>query len=1293
MKHRKLKLTYLLLIPLLFVVVLQGLIPLLILISSGTKTTMEQNAVDIDNNLVENHRVVLQNAMVNQWSTIRNETAGLNQAFTAFLQKENVTAEQFRSSRSLQRKYARQVFPNFVDYLRTDFSCGVYLILGNSGGFADEEDYVGFFLRDSDPAAKTETNSDLLLERGDKTLAHETGIALNSSWSPRFHFLGSGTRTADNFFYQPYLLAQKNKTVALSSLGYWSTPFILEDHPMDNHKMITYSVPLICDGEVYGVIGTEISTSYLANNYLSVWDLDSNQNAGYAIALRQTDGSYQTIAGKGSLYDTIQRDSETFFLKETDHEHLMEVENSKVGSQKIYAVTSDMTLYNRNVPYDNTNWVLCGFISEDSVYGVGESLYNSILITIAACTAGGLILMAIVVYFIIRPIYRLMDSIRGGMEGLKGFRPSNIAEIDELHDTAQALSESELYVTTQLEEEKERYRIALSTSRDMFFTYLQEQQTMEIVNSHSDKDGVWKISDFWDTFVVPVCTAEGKKILQKLLHSTEDTLYGQVQLMLPGKPEGLWVEIQGQASTDLQTGQRKVVGFTRDIHKQKMQELKQAKLQNLDPVTNLYRLQPGIAAIGAAREMRPSGVLLLLDFCRFSRLNQCSGLLFGNVILQDFAKLLYALCEECFHGAVRIRSGGDSILIWLPDSTLYESEKLRIALKDALEELIRPSALELRFHTGIVVADKEPTQTLLWRVRSALNEAKTKDIDTVVWHPGLPAGKEFSPILSQGYASHMNLTSLTLNLFDRSVSITAALDLTSYHLAAQFALKDLVITSFRGDYLSGIVEYRWKQTDDATGANSVYHCSEEQYRTMNKVAQSRSLHTTEELAPIFKSHAIDCNQPGFVFPMLDDGNYVGSIFFFGIDSALMARKEQRELLEEIGTIIQNRINQEHHDQSAQAKSDFLSRMSHEIRTPMNGIIGMTEIALKENQSEQVRLDCLKKVRSSSDYLLGLLNDILDMSKIESGKMTLTLADFNLSQLLSDLHTVLDSNFESKEQTFRTEISLTHHWFHGDALRISQVLINLLGNAVKYSDRNTEILLTATETNLSAKEAQITFAVIDQGIGIAPEDQKRVFQTFEQLDTPTAYRKGSGLGLAISNRLVHMMNSEIQLESELGKGSTFSFVLTLPIAQPQQLTEAAPEEQVDLTGIHALVAEDNLLNMEIICAFLKDLGCITDCAYNGQEALNKFNATPAGTYQIIFMDVMMPVLDGLEATHLIRTSDHADSKTIPIVAVSANAFDEDIKRSLASGMNAHLSKPIEPKKLKELMAQFFRKPTA
>ena len=203
MKHRKLKLTYLLLIPLLFVLVLQGLIPLLILISSGTKTTMEQNAVDIDNNLVENHRVVLQNAMVNQWSTIRNETAGLNHAFTAFLQKENVTAEQFRSSRSLQRKYARQVFPNFVDYLRMDFSCGVYLILGNSGGFANEKDYVGFFLRDSDPAAKTETNSDLLLERGDKTLAHETGIALNNSWSPRFHFLGSGTRTADNFFYQP----------------------------------------------------------------------------------------------------------------------------------------------------------------------------------------------------------------------------------------------------------------------------------------------------------------------------------------------------------------------------------------------------------------------------------------------------------------------------------------------------------------------------------------------------------------------------------------------------------------------------------------------------------------------------------------------------------------------------------------------------------------------------------------------------------------------------------------------------------------------------------------------------------------------------------------------------------------------------------------------------------------------------------------------------------------------------------------------------------------------------------
>ena len=333
------------------------------------------------------------------------------------------------------------------------------------------------------------------------------------------------------------------------------------------------------------------------------------------------------------------------------------------------------------------------------------------------------------------------------------------------------------------------------------------------------------------------------------------------------------------------------------------------------------------------------------------------------------------------------------------------------------------------------------------------------------------------------------------------------------------------------------------------------------------------------------------------------------------------------------------------------------------------------------------MDCLKKVRASSDYLLRLLNDILDMSKIESGKMSLVKDDFDLHNLLNELHQVMDGEFADRDQIFKTDICLMNRWFHGDALRISQVLINLLGNAAKYSDNGTQIQLVVRESALDGKLSSIYFAVIDQGAGISEEDRQRIFGVFEQLSNASSHRQGSGLGLSICNRLIHMMDSEIRLESEVGKGSTFSFTLELPVAEAPMPQEEDSFDEVELAGIRILVAEDNELNMEIMKAFLEDLGCHVDSAFNGQKAVDMFKASNKGDYHMIFMDVMMPVLNGLEATHLIRTSGHPDSQTIPIIAVSANAFDEDIRRSLASGMNAHLSKPIDPQKLKQAVRQF------
>ena len=351
-------------------------------------------------------------------------------------------------------------------------------------------------------------------------------------------------------------------------------------------------------------------------------------------------------------------------------------------------------------------------------------------------------------------------------------------------------------------------------------------------------------------------------------------------------------------------------------------------------------------------------------------------------------------------------------------------------------------------------------------------------------------------------------------------------------------------------------------------------------------------------------------------------------------------------------------------------------MSHEIRTPMNGIIGMTEIALKDGQTEERRIDCLRKIEHSSEYLLGLINDILDMSKIESGKMRLIEEKCNLMEMIQGLHPLLEAKLNENNIQYIADIQLKNHWFMADSLRLNQVLVNLLGNALKYSRPDGHVWLTVRETEEEKGFSNLYFQVRDDGIGIAPEKQQLIFRQFEQADnSENARKQGTGLGLAISRRIVRMMDSDIKLESEPGKGSSFSFNVKLQPVSGEKTTVTSQPEEISFPGKRILVVEDNELNMEIICTILENYGIKTEQAVNGKEAVRRMEESVPGYYDMIFMDIMMPEMDGLEATRTIRNLDREDCKKIPIYAMSANAFDEDVKRSLASGMNGHLSKPV------------------
>lgn len=367
--------------------------------------------------------------------------------------------------------------------------------------------------------------------------------------------------------------------------------------------------------------------------------------------------------------------------------------------------------------------------------------------------------------------------------------------------------------------------------------------------------------------------------------------------------------------------------------------------------------------------------------------------------------------------------------------------------------------------------------------------------------------------------------------------------------------------------------------------------------------------------------------------------------------------------------------------TAQAKNEFLAKMSHDIRTPLNGIIGMNYIASTKVPPECTELtQCLSKVDSSARYLLGILNDILDMNKIDSGKMELALTPFSLSGLKEVIEPVVLAQIGPKDIRFEIVTGdSVDGYYMGDELRIKQILMNLLSNAVKFTETGT-VSLIIEKNPMDETRDEVVFTVADTGKGIKKEYLENLFTPFTQEDTGiTASYGGSGLGLSIARSFVDLMSGSITVSSEPGKGS--QFVVTLPLEKAVGAADNREEVQsldtgTAFSGKRVLLCEDNELNAEIATAILESFGVTVEWASNGREGVERFAKSPQGYYDMIFMDVRMPEMDGYEATRMIRAMARTDAAAVPICALSANAFTEDIRLSHEAGMNEHLAKPLE-----------------
>ncbi|MDR0897606.1 MAG: response regulator [Oscillospiraceae bacterium] len=402
---------------------------------------------------------------------------------------------------------------------------------------------------------------------------------------------------------------------------------------------------------------------------------------------------------------------------------------------------------------------------------------------------------------------------------------------------------------------------------------------------------------------------------------------------------------------------------------------------------------------------------------------------------------------------------------------------------------------------------------------------------------------------------------------------------------------------------------------------------------------------------------------------------VAAIFVLitGIISTVMYRRRTRESMV-----------------ASEAKGAFLANMSHEIRTPMNAIIGMTQVALRADTAQE-KDDCLQKVSTASQHLLEILNDVLDMSKIEANKLEINARPFDLRQAIEDIETVTGTIATQKQQhlTFWTDEKIPRLVI-GDAQRFSQVITNLLGNAIKFTPEGGRITVRTEQLERDDETVRLKIDVQDTGIGISRGQQQNLFIAFEQAEKDTSRKYGgTGLGLALSKRLALLMGGDIALTSELGQGSTFTFTCVFKLADSAQIEQASNAEAAStprFVGKRILLAEDMLINREIVAALLAPTGVEIIEAEDGEAAVAAYRA---GGIDLILMDIQMPGTDGYEATRLIRALDRPDAQTVPIIAMTANVFKEDVARCLAAGMNDHVGKPIDLADMMEKLRKYLR----
>ena len=1275
------------LVPLIVVMMVQSLIIVGIIVFRGVVGAIQEASVENLGKDMENRRAQLEIEMLQRWAGVEVCEPEITGVLEGFLAENQLTMAQLAGSTDQQQALAREIFPICLQQTNSSDTSGVFFLTALGDPEAAEQ-VTGFYVRDSAPYSQALDYSDLQLSRCGNQLSREMGIALGSDWTTYFHMMGQGNRAADNFYYEPWRAARENPEAETQLLGYWSEPFYLEDDPVCGYQSIAYSIPLRYEGEVYGVFGVEISLPVMNHQFFASGE-GRQSEVGYLLAVAQPDGSYRPLTGDGQLAGLVLSEG-SFHLTDTKYDNLSRIDGLLLDKNKIYASQCDLRLYGSNAPYAGTDWKLLELKTHEALFGMGQRTYAWVIGAVLFGLAFAVIAIYVLVGYLTEPLKKLTAAISQGSRGLARYEKSNISEIDDIYSVVNRLFEKQKQTERSLQEEASRYRVALENTNDSFFTYDIASNTVGIMNV-PDLGGNWPCPEpeygfFSKPYVHPDDLPLARDIFTGLNRvPLNDTLQMELRIKRPGG-DYRWKAFYGRVLREQDGTASRVVCSLRDIDEEKQAELLRRRQNAYDGLTAVHGLEEGMRLLNEQAACCKKGMVVALCLLELSAMQIKNGPTFIQMMLNELGPAL-----QYGYKVLAFRLNANEFIYWLPEQEEADAQHLAEDLIRRVQAVFPNDMLVMPVCAGVSGwTAPEDIMAALCRAHTAQQYVAGNPARSCITFQELPPEfrKELLPIQQRQYFSNntireSTMTYLAINLLGGGEEYDLKMYMLLRELARRFDASSAVVILLAADAMSETLTYWWFA--DGQPEQRARFFTEAQLSQLETWIGNRQLcaFAEQDVQTVLKPFLFERCSEGVLLPMYDDDNFMGYLRLSGVDVQKQDTKLVGDLCQMTG-VLQSYLRQRQHDAASRAKSEFLSRMSHEIRTPMNGIIGMTNIALLPDRSREEMTQCLKKISVTSQYLLGLLNDILDMSKIESGKMQIVPDNFSMDEMLSTIRDLIETQAKAKNINLQEDIQLENRWYCADRLRISQILVNILGNAVKFTPVGGTIRLTVQEKQVSqgntGRYSDVFFAVSDTGIGIRREDQERVFRSFEQAGgASTAGIQGTGLGLSISARLARMMGGKINLTSELGKGSTFDF--TLPLLHGTQETRKAVVENSRFDGKRVLLVEDNGLNAEIAQTILEEMGFTVETATDGDEAVETLRQLQPGTFDVVLMDIMMPRMNGLEAARQIRsTEDRPDLRKLPILAMSANAFDDDVKKSLESGMNDHLSKPIEVDKL-------------